>query len=242
MGKLERHLLHHVRIFLLIALLPAGFSGLLAQPVGTPLVLNYDINLYQAENQNWSVAVRDDGMIFIGNNDGLLQTDGAHWRLTPMPGNIAVRSVSITDNNRIYAGGFEEFGYFVQDETGELNYHSLSNQFVREQLHNDEFWRIIPVDEKIYFQSFSSIYVYDGASVHPLELPGSVVLLQKANNKLYIDVVDQGLHQITGDRLIPLPGMEPLMDDEVKMVLPFGKDSLLLGAARNGLFIYDGKS
>jgi DNA-binding CsgD family transcriptional regulator len=241
MGKLKRHGLHRIIVYLLIALWPAGGGGLLAQPVGTPLVLNYDINLYQAENQNWSVSVRDDGMVFIGNNDGLLQTDGAHWKLTPMPGNIAVRAVAITTDNRIYTGGFEEFGYFMQDETGELTYQSLSNQLVREQLHNDEFWRIIPVDGKIYFQSFSSIFVYDGENIHQLELPGSVVLLQKANNKLYIDVVDRGLHLLTDNRLIPLPGMEPLLNDEVKMVLPLGKDSLLLGAARNGLFIYDGK-
>ncbi|MEX0981091.1 MAG: triple tyrosine motif-containing protein [Bacteroidales bacterium] len=240
MKKLGKNLAQHARVYMLIALLFTGYGGLLSQPVGTPLVLNYDINLYQAENQNWSVAARDDGMIFIGNNDGLLQTDGAHWKLTAMPGNIAVRSLALTDDNRIYAGGFEEFGYFVQDETGELKYHSLSNLFLRDQLHNDEFWRIIPIDSLVYFQSFSSIYVYDGENIHPMELPGSVVLLQKANNKLYIDVVDQGLHELKGNRLIPLPGMEPLMDDEVKMVLPFGKDSLLVGAARNGLYIYDG--
>lgn len=228
-----------VHIVLLLVL--AGPSLLHAQPAATPLVLNYDVNTYKAENQNWSVDVRDDGMVFIGNNEGLLVTDGVHWDLLQIPGHSVVRSVAVSDTNRIYAGTFEEFGYFLEDEKGDLSYHSLSDQLLPDVLHNDEFWRIIPVGEKVYFQSFAAIYVYDGESVRPLELPGSVVLLQKVHHRLFIDVVDIGLHEIINDRVVPLTGMDLLKGDEVKVVLPWGKDRLLLGAARGGLYLYDGQ-
>lgn len=214
---------------------------LFAQPYGNPLVLNYDRTHYQAENQNWSVSVREDGMVFIGNNDGLLQTDGVHWNLSTFPDHSVIRSVAATNDNRIYVGGFEEFGYFLEDETGELAYHSLSNQPGLEELHNDEFWRTIPINGKVYFQSFSSIFVYDESSVRKLEIQGNVVLLQKVREQLFIDMIDQGLHALKDERLIPLPGMEQLHGDEVKMVLPYGKEHLLLGAAKGGLFLYNGK-
>ncbi|MCF8226545.1 MAG: LuxR C-terminal-related transcriptional regulator [Bacteroidales bacterium] len=226
---------------LLLFLLSLG-TFLQSQPVGTPLVLNFETNQYQAENQNWSVTTREDGLVFFGNNKGLLQTDGIHWKLTRLPGNITVRSVATDGGNRIYAGGFEEFGYFLEDETGELTYFSLSRLFGRDQLHNDEFWRIIPLQGKIYFQSFSSIFVYDGMKVRPIELPGTIVLLQKVGERLFIDVVDQGLHELVDETLVPLKGMEPLKGDEIKMVLPAAEGRLLVGAARKGLYIYDGKT
>jgi DNA-binding CsgD family transcriptional regulator len=223
---------------LLLLCLTASLSAL---PYGNPLVLNYDRQLYQAENQNWSVAVRDDGMVFIGNNDGLLQTDGFHWKLSRLPDHPVIRSVAVTSDNRIYVGGFEAFGYFQEDETGELSYHPLSNQPGLDNLHNDEFWRIIPLNDKIYFQSFSSIFVYDGSTVHKLDVPGNVVLLQKVGERLFIDMINRGLHELKEDRLVPLPGMKHLHGDEVKMVLPYGDEHLLLGAAKNGLFIYNGE-
>jgi hypothetical protein len=35
--------------------------------------------------------------------------------------------------------------------------------------------------------------------------------------------------------------MAPLQGDEVKLVLPYGDEQLLIGAAKKGLFLYDGK-
>lgn len=232
-----------------ITLLPALWFCLLttgslldAQPVGLPLVLNFDMQQYEAENQNWSVAAREDGLIFFGNNKGLLHTDGVNWELDEMPGDITVRSVAIAPDGRIYVGGFEEFGYFRENEKGDFNYYSLSNLFGTHQLHNDEFWRIIPHGNNIYFQSFSSIFKYDGFHVESMALPGSVVLLQKARNRLFIDVVDQGLHELVDDALVPLPGMGQLIGDEVKLILPFGKNELLIGAAKKGLHRYNGRT
>lgn len=231
---------HRSPLLALTLLLVCSCGLLTAQPVGIPLVLNFDMHQYQAENQNWSVAAREDGLVFFGNNKGLLRTDGVHWKLNSMPGNITVRSVAVTSDQRIYAGGFEEFGYFKADPGGDLVYFSLSNQFDNQQLHNDEFWRIIPLEERVYFQSFSSIFMYNDEQVRPLQLPGSVVLLQKARNQLFIDVVDQGLHELNYDTLVPLQGMGPLQGDEVKLVLPHGEKGLLIGAAKRGLFLYDG--
>ncbi|MDF1572876.1 MAG: triple tyrosine motif-containing protein [Bacteroidales bacterium] len=231
---------HRSVAILLGLLLLTGYNLLTAQPVGTPLVLNFDMHQYRAENQNWSVETREDGLVFFGNNSGLLYTDGLHWKLKALPGSITVRSVAVTPDQRIYAGGFQEFGYFKADETGELTYFSLSNLFDNQQLHNDEFWRILPLDNKVYFQSFSSIFCYDGHETIPLELPGSVVLLQKVRERLFIDVIDLGLHELRNDSLVLLPGMDPLQGDEVKLVLPFGEEQLLIGAAKKGLFLYDG--
>ena len=92
----------------------------------TPIVKQFSKNDYNASNQNWSVAQCPDGILYFGNNQGLLSFDGSMWKTTRMPQNKIVRSLLIDKDGRIYVGSFEEFGYYTKSKTGRLEYTSLS--------------------------------------------------------------------------------------------------------------------
>lgn len=224
-----------ISIAFVLSFLPASVNAL-----GKPFILPFFRNDYEAANQNWSVSGGQDGLIFFGNNDGLLEFDGANWTLWPLPEAMAVRSVACDSAGKIYVGAFEEFGYFERTSSGALEYQSLSEDL--EVFHNDEIWRIILHDSKVYFQSFSKIYVYDGKNLSNIDPGGTVVLLNEAAGKLYIHRVGYGLCEITDNKLHLIPGGDVLANDEVRLVLPFGRDSLLLGASEGGLLLWDGKS
>ena len=102
-----------------------------------PQVTNYTVNQYEAGNQNWAAAQANDGKMYFGNNRGLLQFDGVRWNLYKLPNNLAVRSVFIDDDGRIYVGSFEEFGYFEQDNKNQLIYHSLKEQVTGYKFFNE---------------------------------------------------------------------------------------------------------
>ena len=212
-----------------------------AQSLGSFPVIHYDRYQYRGGNQNWSVAMGEEGMVYIGNNEGLLQFDGSNWKLYTLPGKSAIRSVAVGNDRRIYTGGYEEFGYFERDHAGLLTYTSLINRVREGRIHNDEIWRIIPCGDHTYFQSFSSIFTYDGESIESMEVPASLVLLLKVQDRLFIHVIGMGLHELKDNSLIPLSDADCLAGDEIKVVLPFKNDKLLVGAARNGLYIYDGE-
>ena len=96
----------------------------------------------------------------------------------PPPKKIA-RSVfadSSTSNLRVYVGSFEEFGYFQRNAQNRLVYTSLKDQLKGYSFHNDEVWQIFKYQGKIYFQTFSSYFVYDGSQVQAFNL--SRLLLQ----------------------------------------------------------------
>lgn len=76
-----------------------------------PATTNYTVDSYNAGHQNWSCTQGPNGVMYFGNNNGLLTFDGFFWNLYRVPGNFAVRSVFV-DGDRIYIGSFEEFGYF----------------------------------------------------------------------------------------------------------------------------------
>ena len=123
----------------------------------TPVVIQFSKKDYNASNQNWSVGQDKDGVMYFGNNQGLLEFDGSKWQIHKMPGNKIVRSV-LVQGNRIYVGSFEEFGYFEKDGKGQLSYTSLSVKLKKYPMQNDEIWTILNMDGTIIFQSFTSYF------------------------------------------------------------------------------------
>ena len=88
---------------------------------GTPLVQQFTKNNYNAGNQNWSVAVANDGIIYVGNTEGLLSFDGHYWKLHPLKNKSTVRSIQTAADGKIYTGGFREFGYWERKPSGKLH-------------------------------------------------------------------------------------------------------------------------
>ncbi len=204
-----------------------------------PFIIHYDNRDYQADFQNWSVSVSPDKTIYIGNNLGLLVFDGTNWSLHEMPDQLIVRSVSAENDTVIYVGSYEEFGYWKKTVYGELKYISLSDSLQMENFHNDEIWRIIPFRGKIYFQSFSSIFAFNGSDIDIIKPGFTIVLLQKADDRLFIHGVERGLYELKENKLELIPESTFLSEDEIKVVLPFEVDKLLIGASQSGLFIYE---
>src|ERR1700712_5672928 len=94
-------------------------------PVGIPEITNYYNSTYNAGTENRGIAEDRNGVMYFANLEGLLSFDGAYWKCYPLPNKSNVRSVAIGPDNRIYAGGQDDFGFFFPDRTGRLVYHSL---------------------------------------------------------------------------------------------------------------------
>ncbi len=209
------------------------------QIAGKSFVISFSKENYHAGNQNWSVDTGRNGIVYIGNNRGLLRFDGANWDIFHMPDDMVVRSVAAGPDNRVYVGAFEEFGYFSPNKSGSMDYTSLSSLPENESFHNDEIWRILIHRGNVYFQSFSHIYIYDGEKVKVIDPEGTIVLLLEASNRLFIHKVGVGLFELRDDSLIFIEGSQILADDEIKAVLPFGTNAYLVGASSGGLLIMD---
>ena len=228
---------------LLLTVLVFPFTRIAAQFVGKPFIINYDKRIYGGDNQNWSVATGNHGLTYFGNDKGLLEFDGSNWNLYPMPDNGIVRSVIVGDDNNIYVGSYQEFGYWSRGGKGELSYISLSGRLLAPgSLHNDEIWRIVAHNGKIYFQSFSNIFVYDGSGIKVLSPGSSMVLLMKASGRLFIHLVGKGLYEIVDDLFKMVAGTEMFAHDEIKVLLPYEGNRFLIGVSGRGMFLHDGSA
>ena len=203
-----------------------------------PPVYNYTTDHYNAGNQNWAIAQGSNGVIYFGNDNGMLSYDGVNWELHHLPNNLSVKSIYIDSNNnyeRIYVGSFEEFGYFESNETNQLIYHSLRSSIEEYQFHNDEIWSIHPFDGKLYFQSFSSIFTYDGREVRPLKLYPAVLYFFPVGEKMFAQLIGSDFCLFDGKNFHPVFTRDRWNNDNVVALLPYEEDWLLV-TSQNGLY------
>lgn len=202
-------------------------------------ITNYRKADYQAGSQNWDLDIDANGNLYVANNKGLLVLRGSKTKVFELPDKTIMRSVRVVDN-RIFTGSFREFGYWQSNDDGDFSYTSLTPLLTSDSLENDEFWKIVKHGNSVYFQSFGTILRYHNNSVESIPLPGSIMFLIECKDRLFYQMIDEGLYEIIGDTVKPIPGSEVFRNTEVKTILPFDDQHMLIGTNSRGLFLYDG--
>ena len=123
-----------------------------------PPLMAYTPDVYGAQNQNWGISQTSDQTMYFANNSGLLEYDGVNWSLYPVPGGSIVRSVKAVGND-VYSGSYMDFGVWKKNNKNVLEYTSLVQKLGIELTDDEQFWKIIKLDEWLVFHSFSRIYL-----------------------------------------------------------------------------------
>ena len=172
---------------------------------------------YGAENQNWDISQSADNLIYVANNGGLLEYNGAEWKLYAVPNKSIVRSVKAIDN-KVFTGSFMDFGYWQKNKLGVLEYYSLKEIFNLELIEGEQFWNIEYVDDWLIFQSLSRIYLINlkNEKVRLIEAKTSIGKMINVNNNVYYQELGGGLFKIKN-------GKGTVVNDE-----PFFKENKII--------------
>jgi len=215
----------------------AGIENI--ENVCVPKITYFDKNIYNAANQTWAIAQNNKGFMYFANSDGLLEYDGSQWTLYSLPNNKSVvRSIAITDDQKIYTGVRNEFGYWSEDiSTRKLKYTSLTKASDL-RFSDEEIWKIVPFHNAIYFHSFKNIYKYNTIthSISIISAPNRFQFLFKANDRLFAQEKLLGLMELKNDRLVGIPGGEIFTGDCVYGMESYSSNSILIATIDRGLF------
>lgn len=206
----------------------------------SPVVWSYSVTDYNAGIQNWSIAQDERGIMYIGNNGGLLEYDGNNWRLHELPNRGIVRAVYIS-GGKIFVGSYEEFGYFERNSLNALIYHSLKDEVKDFRFHNDEIWSILSVEGEIVFHSFGSLFFYNGHSVVGVRMQALPLNILQVGNKYYSQQIDGGLSVFTNRERKELISRSLLGNSDVTAAVPYDKGALFLTRNSGGFIYQDGR-
>ncbi|SKB40352.1 hypothetical protein [Maribacter arcticus] len=169
--------------------------GITAQEL--PPIQNYTPIEYAAENQNWSITQSIDKNIYVANNGGLLEFNGAVWKLYQSPNGTPLKSVKII-NDRVYTGSYMEFGYWIKDDFGVLIYNSISSKLEQPLIEDEHFWNISEFKDWVLFQSLDRIYIYNtiNGSFDILDAKTTRAAVLEVGNKIYFQKIGEGIFTI----------------------------------------------
>jgi DNA-binding CsgD family transcriptional regulator len=224
-----------IKLGLLIVLNGFLVSSFNAQ---TAQIKNFTKQDYQAASQNWSVTFNKEGLAYFGNNLGLLEFDGVTWSLYSSPNGTIIRAVAIAKDNRIFTGGYRELGYWEKDTEGILRYNSLASLVEDQFTKDEEFWNIFVLKEKVYFHSFSGIFIYDSGKFEVIK-PGFVNYAVKSNDKIYFSIKDKGIYKISGNSFTIVTESSFFINKTIRFISENTNNGLLIGTESNGLFFFD---
>ena len=210
----------------------AAFDG------SRPYVVNYARDKYRAANKNWAVEQDERGVMYVGNDAGLLVSDGMEWDLYPMPGVPIVRALAVESHNTIYVGGTDELGRWDRDRSGRLRYTSLKKLLPGQRPDNESFWRVHIDGDYVYFQSFSNIYVYHRGEMRRLTRSKGFLFMQQVGDECWVQEMYGELYRLKDGQLTRMAGSEFLTGSLARVILPYGKDCCLVGTSDGRLYLY----
>jgi len=202
------------------------------------MVRNFTKQEYNAESQNWSVIQDHKGFIYVANNAGLLEFDGVEWSFYPSPSGTVLRSVAVDENNRIYTSGYREIGFWERDQMGNLVYQSLNPAAETLYSQNEEFWNTIIIGDRVYFHSFTSVFIYDHESFRIIRPNALINSISEIDGKLCLHISGRGMFQAEDTILTPWLVQAEMRNSQVHFCEKFSDSTLLIGTTSEGMFTY----
>ncbi len=214
---------------LLTVAVDAAAQGVPSTDEGRPLLSQHvSWQDYGANSQNWAVAQREDGRIYVANTGGILEHDGADWRLYSMSVDVRalVHSLAVGRSGRIFVGGIGDVGYLAGDESGTLAYRSLRPYIPEADRGFTDVWTAHATRAGIVFQSYERLFRWDGRrmEVWRTDTRFRSSFLVRGTVHVWEDGV--GLKTLGPRGLTVIPGGEAFADRKVDALLPYGRGFL----------------
>ena len=205
-----------------------------------PPIENYAPEIYGAENQNWSISQSEDNYIYVANSSGLLEFNGAKWKLYPTPNKSSLRSVNVI-GERIYTGCYMEFGYWKKNDFGNLIYFSLSKK-LKEPLLEEEFWNIVKFDNWVLFQSLHRIYIYNTVdeSFNSINSNTNLPKVFKVDASIYFQKMNDGLYKIENGNPV-LISNHPILQNNILVNIFSVDKKILFLTQEKGFYFFEGE-
>ncbi|MBN2698961.1 MAG: SpoIIE family protein phosphatase [Bacteroidales bacterium] len=213
-----------------------------------PIITNYEHYITGGSEQNWSITQDTRGVMYFGNQDkGVLEYDGVTWRSIPITNNSAVRSLVIGDDNVVYVGAVEEFGYLVPDCYGNMYYKSLINRIpVPDTVYTgfSDVWKTYYSRDTVYFCSRSYIFKYAplADSIQIVTLPKNALFSFNLGADIYTCSYGEGIMKLNYDHFITIPGGDFFREKNVSGMCEIDSSKILVATFFQGLFTLDRKT
>jgi signal transduction histidine kinase/DNA-binding response OmpR family regulator len=224
-------------LFIQLPIFAWGYSG------GLKHFKNYPPSEYAYHHSsNWTFLQDSQGILYVGNQAGILHYDGVRWQATDVPNNTA-RSMAIDHKGTIFVGGNNEIGYLAPNEKRTLEYRSLLEHLDSKYSDFQFVYNTYCTKDGVYYRSKKYLFRWDYGQIKVWETDGNYDGLFVCEGTIFVHRKKTGLMRMEEDSPVPVPGGEIFKEKKLALVVPYGKEpgKLLIGTRKHGFYIYDGR-
>jgi len=181
------------------------------------------------------------GIIYFGNNYGILSFDGHNWHLSGIPNKTIIRSLAIDKEGRIYVGGQNDFGYLRPDSRGQLQYVSLKSKIAPPFRDFADVWKIYVTSEGVIFCTSTGHYLLKNNQIDFFQIDaGGNGFPFYVRERFFVPIPGKGIFERKGRKAEWIPNSDQLKDVNISAMLPYEEGQILIVTQEHGLFIFDG--
>ncbi|MDB4171273.1 hypothetical protein N9750_04100 [Polaribacter sp.] len=195
---------------------------------------------YGAENQNWAISQSDNGFMYVANNLGLLEFNGASWQLYETPNNTIIRSVKAY-KDKIFTGFYMDFGFWKKNKYGALEYSSVVKDKDIKMLEDEQIWKIIEMEGWFLFKSLQRIYLYnlETKEIKIVNGENRIQALTKAKDIIYFQEENKGIFKIENGTP-KLISDAPVFKENIIVDFFEKENALLVLTQKKGFYLLNG--
>ncbi|RXG33049.1 regulatory protein, luxR family [Leeuwenhoekiella marinoflava DSM 3653] len=160
-----------------------------------PKITHYTRNDFEADGQFWVMTEGEEGILYFGNNDGILIYDGERWQKVALPNHSTVRSLIKDENNVIHAGGYNEIGIVKKKWNGTYYYHSQNEELEIESENLENFWQVHDFKNTIIYRSFSELTVLSNKNTSHIKANANFLHSGIVNGHFYVQDQNTGIFE-----------------------------------------------
>ena len=206
-----------------------------------PIVRNFTRKAYSSGAQNWNIIQEKNDWMCFANNNGLLEYNGNTWTTYPIANYTNVRSLYYDDKkDRIYAGAFNEFGYFEKNQQGMKVYVSISSKLDKKSKNFSEIWGIVKQNNIIFFHSDNYLFKYENNKITRYIIKEKIAKIAIINNFVFLASEKEGVFVFNDNMLIPLSYSSIIKGKKICAILPY-KNKVLFVTELDGIFQYENR-
>ncbi|MEZ4965846.1 MAG: response regulator [Saprospiraceae bacterium] len=239
----KNHLPDIIQMLLITAVMLSGPSlagqGLYSSSeTGQALIRKYSSREYGAGTQNWAVLQDRRGIVYVGNNECLLEFDGRNWQRV-RGGNGGAFSLAMGADGKVYVGGAGDFGFLGKDADGRRIYVSLIDKLPAAARDFGVIRSVQALGDTVFFQSRQTLLLLSGDRVQVIKIPDSYLRSYVVDGSYVLKLAGRGLCVWRNGAFRTLPGGEAFDSEVVTCILPHSGGAWLVGTQKNGVWLYE---
>lgn len=228
--------LYIISLFIIVAAV-----NVYSKEIGFPPIQNFPYRQYHAAPENWACVQGKDGLMYFGNEDGVLEYDGSMWTVIPLRDNRPVRSLAQDSTGKLFIGGVNDFGFLSVTSSGSKVFTSLRPLIPDSTLTFQEVWKTYVIGNAVYFHSDQYIFKYENNRIVIIHVQAFQDYSFSVNGRLFVYQRDIGLSEIKDTVVIVVQGGEFYSKKRIRTIIPLQNEQMVIGT-ENGLYFYNGKS